>query len=230
MKRFIIPFLLFCLGQASAVKADDTDLTNIDNVIYVEPLKVDFDDEDVIQKINENIYTTTLSICMKNTVPIRGFQFNLFLPDGMTAAVNNKGRIICSLNKNRLEEDDEHTLTLAIQDDGSILFLCGSQYDENFTGNDGEIISLTVNISADMEKGTYPIFLRNLKLTETDISKYYETAEVESSLIIERTGSGINGVMLLQDSDVPVFSLSGQRLAVPRKGVNIVGGKKVVVK
>ena len=28
----------------------------------------------------------------------------------------------------------------------------------------------------------------------------------------------------------PVFSLFGQRLAAPRKGVNIVGGRKVVVK
>jgi len=28
----------------------------------------------------------------------------------------------------------------------------------------------------------------------------------------------------------PIFSLSGQRLAAPKKGINIVGGKKVVVK
>ena len=27
-----------------------------------------------------------------------------------------------------------------------------------------------------------------------------------------------------------VFSLSGQRLAAPRKGINIVGGRKVVIK
>lgn len=230
MKKLIIPFLLLCLGQASTVKAEDTDLTNINNVIYVEPLEVDFDDENVQQKISENVYNTTLSICMRNTVPIRGFQFNLYLPYGMTAAVNNKGRIVCSLNKDRLEEDDEHTLTLAAQADGSILFLCGSQYDENFTGSDGEIITLTVNVNADMEKGVYPILLKNIKLTETDISKYYETAEVESSLTIKRTGTGIYGIPLLRDTYIPVYSLSGQRLAAPRKGINIVGGKKVIVK
>jgi len=33
----------------------------------------------------------------------------------------------------------------------------------------------------------------------------------------------------LTGQDAPVFSLSGQRLAAPKKGVNIVGGKKVVV-
>lgn len=230
MKRFIIPFLLLCIGQASTVKAEVTDLTNIDNVIYVESLEVDFDDEDVIQKITGNIYTTTLSICMKNTVPIRGFQFNLYLPESVTAATNNKGRIVCSLNKNRLEEDDEHTLTLAAQDDGSILFLCGSQYDENFTGNDGEIISLTVNVDTDIEAGVYPVLLKNIKLTETDISKYYETAEVESSLTIKRTLVGIHGITLLQDAAIPVYNVSGQRLATPHKGINIVRGKKVIAK
>ncbi len=33
-----------------------------------------------------------------------------------------------------------------------------------------------------------------------------------------------------KDRDFPVFSLSGQRLAAPQKGINIVGGKKVVIK
>jgi len=28
----------------------------------------------------------------------------------------------------------------------------------------------------------------------------------------------------------PVYSLSGQRLAAPKKGLNIVGGRKVVIK
>lgn len=32
------------------------------------------------------------------------------------------------------------------------------------------------------------------------------------------------------DANAPIFTLSGQRLEKPRKGVNIVGGRKVVVK
>lgn len=32
------------------------------------------------------------------------------------------------------------------------------------------------------------------------------------------------------DSQAPVYSLSGQRLTAPRKGVNVIGGKKIVVK
>ena len=217
MKKITIPFLLLFLALGSTMKAGNTDLTNIDNVIYVTPLTATAGDQ------------VKLSVCMKNAAPIRGFQFNLYLPEGVTAATNNKGRIICSLSPSRLEEDDEHTLTLATQADGSILFLCGSQYDENFTGSDGEIATLTVNIAEDLGSGDYPVFLRNIKLTETDISKYYETAEVESTITILGT-VGINSVPQADGSSAPVFSLSGQRLTAPRKGVNIVGGQKVVVR
>lgn len=41
---------------------------------------------------------------------------------------------------------------------------------------------------------------------------------------------GISNVSPSQDAAVPVYSISGQRLNAPRKGVNIVGGKKVMVK
>ena len=48
--------------------------------------------------------------------------------------------------------------------------------------------------------------------------------------IIYNYPSNINNFHQDNDDIVPVFSLSGQRLAALRKGVNIVGGRKVVVK
>lgn len=46
---------------------------------------------------------------------------------------------------------------------------------------------------------------------------------------VEADPSGITDVQK-SDNKTSVFSLSGQRLTAPRKGINIVGGKKVVVK
>ena len=88
------------------------------------------------------------------------------------------------LSPGRLPDEDEHTLTFSEQPDGAIRFLCGSQYDEVFTGNDGEIATLTVNISETMEEGDYPLLLKGIVLSETDITKYYETAIVKSTLSI----------------------------------------------
>ena len=42
--------------------------------------------------------------------------------------------------------------------------------------------------------------------------------------------SGISTVMIDEKAGVPIYTPSGQRLAAPRKGVNIIGGKKVIVK
>ena len=43
--------------------------------------------------------------------------------------------------------------------------------------------------------------------------------------------AGIDGVLMDKPTtDNSVFSLSGQRLSAPRKGLNIIGGKKVMVK
>ena len=41
---------------------------------------------------------------------------------------------------------------------------------------------------------------------------------------------GINGITIDGQKDAIVYSLSGQKLSAPKKGINIVNGKKVVVK
>ena len=42
--------------------------------------------------------------------------------------------------------------------------------------------------------------------------------------------SGIKGVLTDPGKSAPIFDLNGRRLAEPQKGINIIGGKKVVVK
>jgi hypothetical protein len=177
MRKILFLFTLLCLTQAGTVKAD-TDLTAYDNVIYVAPATVDpADGTEVV-----------LSICMNNTAQIRGFQFDLYLPDGITAVKTQKGRFVTSLNAARLPEDDEHTLTVAEQTDGAIRFLCGSQYDETFTGTSGEIATIKVNIGS-LSSGEYPIMLKAVKLTETDVSKFYNVPEVVTTLTVN-AGAG----------------------------------------
>ena len=114
----------------------------------------------------------TLSLKMKNTAAIRGFQFDLYLPEGVTVAKNSKGKILGALSEGRLPDEDEHSLTFSEQADGAIRFLCSSQYDETFTRNDGEIATLQVNIAEGMADGDYLVQLKNMKLTESDIDKY----------------------------------------------------------
>ena len=150
-----------------------TDVSSISNVIYIESMEEMCGSQ------------ATISLKMKNTASIRGFQFDLYLPEGVTVVKSSKGKIQGFLSEGRLPDEDEHSLTFSEQADGSIRFLCSSQYDETFTGNDGEIATLRVNIANDMADGDYPLLLKNIKLTETDISKYYETPLVKCKLTIK---------------------------------------------
>ena len=168
----------------------DTDISSMNNVIYIEPME---------EKTGSQ---ATISLKMKNSAAIRGFQFDLYLPEGVTVVKSSKGKIQGSLSAGRLPDEDEHTLTFSEQADGAIRFLCSSQYDETFTGNDGEIATLKVNIADNMEDGEYPIQLKNMKLTETNISNFYETALVQTKLTISSYVVGdINGDDVVDVSD-----------------------------
>lgn len=200
MKKYMISILMLCLGYAGMMKAANTDISTLDNIIYVEPFNAAAGAQ------------VQMSIKMKNSAAIRGFQFDLFLPDGVTAAKTAKGKIIASLTESRLPLEDEHTLTLSEQGDGSIRFLCGSMADETFTGTDGEIATLTINVDGGVANGDYPIYLRTMKLTETDISKYYETAEIETTLTV----GGKSYTVLDETSTVAPVAASGVNVRVKR--------------
>lgn len=195
MKNLFISFLMLCIGYTGMTRAANTDISGIDNVIYISPLSVS-------QGAQVN-----LSIRMKNAAAIRGFQFDLYLPDGMAVVKSSKGRIQGSLAEARLPDEDEHDLTFSEQGDGAIRFLCSSQYDETFTGNDGEIATLAVTVGANMPLGNYPILLRTIKLTETDISNFYETELVETTITITAAQDG--RVLLDENSTTAPESSSG---------------------
>ncbi len=187
MRRFISSIFLFLWAVIALA-----DVSDIDNVIYLSPSAANPNSE------------ATLSFKMKNTVGIRGFQFDLYLPNGVTAVKTGTGKLKASLSSGRRPEGDQHTLTVSERPDGAIRFLCGSMDDETFTGNDGEVATLTIAVG-DLAEGNYDITLRNIKLTETDISKSYTTNELVSTLTISLQKRGdANGDGTVTVTDIAV--------------------------
>ena len=111
------------------------------------------------------------------------------------------------------------------------LYLCSSEYDETFTGNDGEIVTLLVNIADDMEEGDYPIQLKAMKLTESDIRNFYTADEIETTVnvcydLTTRINKAGNGA---SSKEAEVYDLAGRKVEKPvQKGVYIVGGHKLL--
>lgn len=48
--------------------------------------------------------------------------------------------------------------------------------------------------------------------------------------IIEKDFTGIDHIMIDGQNNAKIFTLDGKRINKPRKGINIIGGKKVLVK
>jgi hypothetical protein len=60
----------------------------------------------------------------------------------------------------------------------------------------------------------------------------YEAADYwkEFKEIIEIDETGIDQIMINDKNHAKIFTLDGKRINKPQKGINIIGGKKVVVK
>lgn len=180
MKKLFLFLLTCCLGQAGIVKADDTDISGNANVIYIQHFEV---------QPGATLYE--LSINMKNAAAIRGFQFDLELPEGITPATSGTA-IIRRLNAARCPidpgtEEKYHTLNVSTQTDGSLRFLAGSTEDQTFIGNDGAIVILKINVASTMAPGDYTIRLKDIKLSETDIKNHYDTDLVESTVTVSNS-------------------------------------------
>ena len=197
-----------------------TDESDAENVIYV---------ENVSGSKNSQV---ELSVRMRNTSDIRGFQFDLYLPEGVSVANNAKA----SLSSDRLAAGDAHTLMADEMTDGAVRFLCSSMNDESFAGGDGEIATLTVNIADNVANGDYDIVVKNAIMTETDISRSYEADNIKSTLtVLDQTG--VETVTADNERcEGPIYTIGGQLVGKKstmrqlRKGVYIRNGKKFVVK
>lgn len=223
MKKTIFSLLTLCaIMVAGSANAQNTDLTALDNIIYLVP-----NSSVTIGKEGK------LSFWMKNTADIRGFECKLYLPEGVTVAKSAKGKIQGSLSESRLPEEDEHTLSFSEHDDDGayIRVLCGSEYEETFTGNDGELFTLQVNVASNMMPGTYPVVLKYEKLSENDIRNFYEHENITTVLNVTLS-TGISSPQMEngKSSNGECYNLAGQRMSKPTKGVNIQNGRKVVIK
>ena len=157
----------------------DTDISALDNVIYVE------------QTEGRIGGTTDIPVKLKNSLGVRGFQFAMELPEG--AIINS-----WALSTNRLPSGATLNDKIATQkiEGNKITVACSLNYgDATFTGNDGEIATVNVTFGDDMEVGTYPIYLTVCDVTtasgvDEDLSDIKSTLVLEDYVVGDANGDG----------------------------------------
>ena len=176
--------------QSQQVTAgEDTDYSTIANTIYLERVEAAAGSQ------------VTLSVKMKNTVEVQGFQFDLYLPEGVTIATDEDGFNLIELSTARTTTRKTDYFNSTLQADGSIRVLCGSSKGYTFEGTDGEVATITLNINENIEEGDHPIILKEVNLTDKN-STLYTTSYLKSTLtIINFILGDVNGNKKVEVSD-----------------------------
>lgn len=142
--------------------ADNTDISKYKDVIYIESTEAEAGDQII------------LSVKMKNSIEVPGFQFDLYLPNGMSVAETN-GMCDVNLSTARTTSVKTNFFDSAIQTDGALRVLCNTTKKNPttgklfcFSGNDGEVCTITVNVNKSIANGNYNIELRSIEISDVN--------------------------------------------------------------
>lgn len=158
---------------------DVTDISQMDNAIYIEPYTT---------CIGGNVQ---IEICLKNAETATAYVFDLVLPEGVTVAKNDKGKFIDELS----DRHNDHTRTFNEKGNNTYSLSTLSGNSEELTGNDGVIRLLTLNVANYMAVGVYPIEIKNASYSRPDgllvnLENTISTITIEDYVLGDVNGNG----------------------------------------
>ena len=122
----------------------------------------------------------TMPIALKNTHQITGLQMDLYLPEGVTVATNSRGKLVVTTTERM---DGNYTLTGNVMD-GFVRIVGYSADSDAFTGEDGDILNVTLDIAEDLADGDYAIKIKDIVLSDVNSTEYHP-ADVEATLTVK---------------------------------------------
>ena len=173
----------------------------------------------------------TLSLKMKNAEDAEGFEFDLYLPDGMSFVLDADGFPETNLSTERTTTRKTNSFDAVILPDGGLRVLAASTNASAISGHDGEVAQVKVRIDSDVPTGTYLLTLKEIAVSDVDCVSHRTDELVSGITVVSREPTSLRNVETDGDDDNTYYNMSGQRINKPsRSGVYIQRGKKVVVK
>lgn len=114
---------------------------------------------------------STISLQMTSEAAnIVGFQFDLYLPEGVTITYDENGYENILLSTSRTTSSRHDGFRATLQDDGAWRILCYSTSLKTFKGTEGEVCTIALQADKYMDEQEYPVYIRNANLTCSDYS------------------------------------------------------------
>ncbi len=150
-------------------------------------------------------------------------QFDMHLPTGLNIKQTGDELVLDMCDRTTWRK---HTLDANKIGDGCYRFLLYSSSNELISGTEGALIKMALIADNDFDYRGKKIIIDNILL----VSPEQDEIKPNTYEYALPNPSDINAVFKEVSARTHIYSLSGQRLDTPRKGINIVNGKKVIVK
>ncbi|MBR4887087.1 MAG: leucine-rich repeat protein [Muribaculaceae bacterium] len=151
--------------------------------------------------------TKTIAVNLTNDIAFSGFQADIKLPEGLELCQEDGEYKISLSGRN----GSDHVLTSAMRSDGTIRLLSYSMSLNEFDGDEGALVYLTVK-AANNFVGDYEISIDNITFTQANLAEY----SLEPTVCRIAGTVGIEGIDAEQEAEY--FNLQGLPVANPEKG------------
>ena len=142
---------------------------------------------------------SSLSICLDNEDTLLAFEFYMQLPEGITIALDEDGYPDAVLSSNR---SNRHILEVSDDGNGLYHFLCYSNRNNALKGNSGELLSVNLTCSDDMDPGVYQGLLQTVKFSD-EAGNRIVLADTEFEIkVVKLTMGDVN-----DDGDIDVMDV-----------------------
>lgn len=184
MKKLLMSIATVALSSTVAL-AEDTDITALDNTLYFDKVTASAGAQ------------TTVSLKMKNAAEgVQAIGAYITLPEGVTIASAALGS-----RAPEAVEDVVYVKTNRVDGVDRIALLSGNGV--AMTGNDGEIVTLTLNVAESVADGDYEIAISNMELCTNNNEVYGAGLNVISTLSVGKKLLGdVNGDGEVDGADV----------------------------
>jgi len=146
--------------------------------------------------------TTTLSVQVENNIPFRGFQFDFYLPEGVTV-------VGYEMNSERWPEGSIEIGDIGTTEDGTgYRFAMTPKDNVYFTGTSGEIATITIKADETVAEGEHAVGLKNIYIFDMEGATIYDKEEDQFTLAVKSFNAGY-AVKVLP------FALNEEEVEVP---------------
>lgn len=129
-----------------------------------------------------------LSVNLKNQDELIACEFDLQLPSGITIAKDEDDDPIATLSSRA----SKHSLAVSDKGNGLYHFLCYSNSNKAFSGNEGELLSIELLCDGNMAVGTYQTTVKNIIFSDVDKNKITPADYTFDLVVIEAEPGDVN--------------------------------------